>query len=60
MDSRLLVSAQVIAEVRILLQSLADARDAAVAENAPGSREKRRLAPVPLDELILQESDQGL
>src|SRR5437879_5956507 len=49
-----------VAEVRPLLESLANARDIAMPENTQASGEKSLLPPVALDVLIRQKGDQRL
>ena len=59
-NGRLLVLALVVAEIRVLLERLADARDAAVPEDAPGAVEELVLYAIAGYVLFLQKRDQRL
>ena len=60
MHRALLVAHLVVAEIRVLLQRLADARHDAVAEDAEAAGEEGRLDAVTLDVLVLEELDERL
>ena len=60
MHARLLVAHQDVFEIGVLLQSLPDARDVSVSEDAQHSGEELVLLTIPLDILILQKLNQGL
>ena len=56
----LLITAKVIAEVRILLQGLPHPGDIAVAKNSPGPRKERVFTAIPFHVLVLEKAHQGL
>ncbi len=60
MNGGLLVAAEVVGEVGILLQRLAETGDDAVAEDAPSTFEEAVFDAVALDVLVLEEAQQGL
>src|SRR5262249_43746218 len=57
---RLLVAGEVVGELALLLQRLADARDVAVAGDAPAAGEELLAAAVALDVLVDQEAHDRL
>src|SRR5204862_3756530 len=58
---RLLVPGLVVGEeLRALVERLADPGDVAVAEDAEAAAEEPVLDPVALDELVREETDEGL
>jgi len=60
MDHGLLVARLVVAELRHLLQCLADPADIAVAEDAEASGEKWLFSAVTFHVLVLEKCDDGL
>src|SRR3990170_3596433 len=55
-----LVAGQVVAELRVLLERLAEPSDDSVAEDAPDAGEERGLPPVTLHVLLREEANQRL
>jgi hypothetical protein len=60
MDHSLFVARQVIPELRVLLQRLADPGHVPVSEDPEAAGEERASGPVTLDELVRQKPDHGL